>query len=54
MPMYVQCIQYAIRLTESAKVRVCVQFLVKKLKSVQGDVNDTSSPGTSHCPDALW
>jgi LysR family transcriptional regulator, transcriptional activator for dmlA len=33
------CAVYPIRLTESAKVRVCVQFLRKKLNCEQGDVN---------------
>ena len=56
LPEYYQdaevCAVYPLRLTESAKVRVCVQFLAKKLKSEQGDVNDSGSPGTLHCPDA--
>jgi LysR family transcriptional activator of dmlA len=44
---------YPSRLTESAKVRVCVQFLSEKLKSEHGDVDDSSSPGTLHFPDAI-
>jgi LysR family transcriptional activator of dmlA len=57
LPEYYQdadlCAVYPIRLTESAKVRVCVEFLAKKLNSEQDDVNDGNSPETLHCPDAL-
>jgi LysR family transcriptional activator of dmlA len=47
------CAVYPLRLSESAKVRVCVQFLGKKLNSDIYDVNDSSSPGTLNFPDAL-
>ena len=57
LPEYYQdaevCAVYPSRLAESAKVRVCVQFLGKKLKSEHSDVNDSGSPGTLHCPDAV-
>ncbi|MBN2437942.1 MAG: LysR family transcriptional regulator [Deltaproteobacteria bacterium] len=57
LPEYYQdaevCAVYPSRLAESAKVRVCVQFLAKKLKSEHGDVNDSGSPGTLHYPDVL-
>ena len=57
LPEYYQdaevCAVYPSRLAESAKVRVCVQFLSEKLKSEHGDVDDSSSPGTLHFPDAI-
>lgn len=57
LPEYYQdapvCAVYPSRLAESAKVRVCVQFLYEKLKSEHDDVNDSGSPGTLHCPDVL-
>jgi LysR family transcriptional activator of dmlA len=56
LPEYYQdadvCAVYPSRLTESAKVKVCVQFLGMKLNSEHGDVNDGSSPGALHCLDA--
>ena len=57
LPEYYQdaevCAVYPSRLAESAKVRVCVQFLAKKLKSEHGAVNESASPGTLHSPDTV-
>jgi LysR family transcriptional activator of dmlA len=57
LPEYYQdaevCAVYPSRLAESAKVRVCVQFLAKKLKWEHGNVNDSGSPETLHSPETV-
>jgi len=53
LPEYYQnaevCAVYQSRLTKSAKVRVCVQFLAEKLNSEQDDAKDSNSMGTFNC-----
>lgn len=45
------CAVHPLRLTESTKVRVCVQFLGKKLNSDLSDVYGSRSQETLHLPD---